>query len=428
MRILEYARDPNSVRGLLERRWSETTSIEPAVRKILESVRGDGDAALLRLTAEFDCPGIARVGLRVGPGELDRAYAHVGKKFLKALRTARTNVKRFHRRQVLRSWRLESKGMTLEQRFYPLERVGIYIPGGKAAYPSTVLMNAIPAVIAGVREIAMVTPPDREGAIAPAVLVAAAECGVTEIYRVGGAQSVAALAFGTETIRPVDKITGPGNAYVAAAKRLLFGRVGIDSVAGPTEVVIIADQTANPEFVAADMIAQAEHDEEASSILLTTSTTLTQQVELELAMQLERSQRKAIVRASLDRHGAIVLVPTLKDAATIVNELCPEHLEVMVHQPERFARRITRAGAMFLGPWSTEAIGDYIAGPNHTLPTMGTARFSSALGVADFMRSSSVLDLGKKRFMKLAPHVETLAEAEGLGGHAASVRIRREHG
>jgi len=426
MRIIDYTREPTGVRQLLDRRWSDTTSIERTVREILDAVRSNGDEALLRLTAELDCPEITRVGLQVGAGELDRAYAFVGRKFLKALRAARTNVKRYHRRQLPRSWRMDAKGMALEQRFYPLERVGIYVPGGKAAYPSTVLMNAVPAVIAGVREIAMVTPPDREGKIAPAVLVAAAECGVTEIYRVGGAHSIAALAFGTDTIRRVDKITGPGNAYVTAAKRLLFGQVGIDSVAGPTEVVIVADQTANARFVAADMIAQAEHDEEASSILVTTSTTLTQQVELEIALQLERSRRQAIARVSLDRHGAVVLVPTLKEAATIINELAPEHLEVMVHQPEKFAGRITRAGALFLGPWSAEAIGDYIAGPNHTLPTMGTARFSSALSVADFMRFSSVLGLGKKRFMKLAPHVEVLAEAEGLDGHAAAVRIRME--
>ena len=423
MRILDAARDPAIVRQLSDRRAADTTSIEPRVREILQAVQHDGDAALLRLTRELDCPAIERIGLRVGAGEIDRAYSRVGKKFLKALRAARTNVKRYHRRQLPRSWKLESKGMTLEQRFFPLQRVGIYVPGGKAAYPSTVLMNAIPALIAGVPEIAMVTPPDREGAIAPSVLVAAAECGITEIYRVGGAQSIAALAFGTETIRRVDKITGPGNAYVAVAKRLLFGQVGIDSVAGPTEVVIVADQTARPDFVAADMIAQAEHDEDASAILLTTSTTLAQQVELSISVQLERTRRERIARASLDRHGAIVLVATLKDAANLVNELAPEHLEVMVHQAERFAAKITRAGAIFLGPWSTEAIGDYIAGPNHTLPTMGTARFSSALSVADFVRFSSVVDLSKKRFLKLAPHVDVLAEAEGLDGQGASVRV-----
>jgi histidinol dehydrogenase len=287
-------------------------------------------------------------------------------------------------------------------------------------------MNAIPALIAGVPQIAMVTPPDREGKIAPAVLVAAAECGVTEIYRVGGAQSIAALAFGTETIHRVDKITGPGNAYVAAAKRLLFGQVGIDSVAGPTELIVVADSSARPDFVAADMIAQAEHDEQASAILVTSSTSLIQQVELELALQADRSPRQAIVRASLEHNGAIVLVGTMKEAAGIVNELAPEHLEVMVDNPERFADKITRAGAIFLGSWSTEAIGDYIAGPNHTLPTMGTARFSSGLSVTDFMRFSTVLDIGKKRFMKLAPHVEVLAAAEGLDGHAASVRIRKD--
>jgi histidinol dehydrogenase len=304
--------------------------------------------------------------------------------------------------------------------------VGIYVPGGKAAYPSTVLMNALPAAIAGVPEIVMVTPSRPDGTVSAGVLVAARECGIREIYRVGGAQAIAALAFGTATIRRVDKVTGPGNAYVAAAKRILYGRVGIDMIAGPTEVVVVADETARPEYVAADMIAQAEHDESAAAICITTSASVAQAVELAIALQLDTAARKQIAGPALEQHGAIIMVQSLKDALRVVNMLAPEHLEVMVKRPGKFADGVRAAGSIFLGDWATEALGDYVAGPNHTLPTMATARFSSALGVQDFQRYTQIINMTRKRFLKLAPHAEHLAHAEGLEGHAASVRIRRK--
>jgi histidinol dehydrogenase len=395
-------------------------------RIIVESIENEGDAALLRYTREFDCPIIDAAGIRIQEAEIEAAYATVTKNVLRALRLARANIKRFHRRQLPESWMLKTKGLTLEQRFQPLARVGIYVPGGKAAYPSTVLMNAIPAVIAGVKEIVMATPCNKEGKIMPEVLVAARECGVTEIFCIGGAQAIAALAYGTATIRPVDKITGPGNAYVAAAKQLLFGRVGIDMIAGPTEVVVVADESAPAGFVAADLIAQAEHDQDASPILVTTSSAVARAVESEVETRLKYAPREAIARVAFERNGLILLVSSLDEAADAVNLLAPEHLEVMVKRPRRFARRIRNAGAIFVGPWSSEALGDYVAGPNHTLPTSGTARFSSALSVYDFLKFTNVIECTRKRVGKLAPYAEALAEVEGLHGHAASLRLRRE--
>jgi histidinol dehydrogenase len=342
------------------------------------------------------------------------------------LRAAHKSITAFHRKQRPSSWTLRTPGSRLEQRYRALDRVGIYVPGGKAAYPSTVLMNAIPARIAGVQDVVMTTPCSREGKIAPAVLVAAAECGITEVYRIGGAQAVGALAYGTESIRRVDKITGPGNAYVAEAKRLVFGVVGIDMIAGPTEVVIVADDTARAEFVAADLLAQAEHDELASPICITTSTALSRRIGEEVKSRLADAPRRLVAARAFSAQGVIAIVPSLSVAADVVNALAPEHLEVMTRSPATFARRIRHAGSIFLGPWSAEALGDYIAGPNHTLPTVGTARFSSPLGVMDFMKFSNVITLTRSRVRAVAPHVEALAEAEGLYGHAASVRIRRE--
>ena len=425
MQILDYTNNPDAVRHLVGRRWEVHEDLERKVRDIVLAVKENGDIAVRRYAAQFDCPTIEAAGIPVSPGEVEAAYSKVEKKFLKALRTAHANIARFHKLEVQKSWKIVDKGIRLEQRFSPLRRVGIYVPGGKASYPSSVLMNAIPASVAGVEEIVMVTPCNRDGTIAPGVLVAAAEVGVTEIYRVGGAQAIAALAFGTESIPGVEKITGPGNAYVTMAKKLVYGRVGIDALAGPTELVVVTDDSASPELVAADMIAQAEHDETATAICITNSTELAQRVELELGLQMEELPRKDIIRSALDEHGAIILVGSLKDAATIVNDFAPEHLELLLKNPEKTLERIRCAGAVFIGPWSTEAMGDYIAGPNHTLPTLGTARFSSALSVADFMRFTNVIEIGKKRFLKLSPHVEVLAEAEGLHGHAASVRIRR---
>jgi histidinol dehydrogenase len=426
MRILDFSSDPGGVQAIVERRWEEERDVDHAVLGILDAVRREGDAALVRFTREFDCPLIDSVGLTVSEREIQTAYRDIDRKFLKALQVAKSNIAAFHKAQKVGSWTLKKKGMVLEQRVGPVGRVGIYVPGGKAAYPSTVLMNALPAAIAGVPEIVMVTPSRPDGTVSPGVLVAARECGIREIYRVGGAQAIAALAFGTATIRRVDKITGPGNAYVSAAKRILYGRVGIDMIAGPTEVVVVADETARPEFVAADMIAQAEHDERAAAICITTSASMAQAVELAIALQLDTAARKQIAGPALEQHGAIVMVQSLKDALRVVNMIAPEHLEVMVKRPAKFAAGVRAAGSIFLGDWATEALGDYVAGPNHTLPTMSTARFSSALGVQDFQRYTQIIDLTRKRFLKLAPHAEHLAHAEGLEGHAASVRIRRK--
>jgi histidinol dehydrogenase len=425
MRILDARKDPGVVRDLAVRRWETNRPVEERAAQILDRVAKEGDAALLDFTRQYDCPAIDRIGLRVSDRELEAARKGVAGKFLKALREARKNILRFHKKQLPKSWAVGKNGLRLQQRFLPLDRVGIYVPGGKAAYPSTVLMNALPAKIAGVRQIVMVTPCNTDGIIRPEVLAAALESGVTEVYRVGGAQAIAALAFGTETIAPVDKITGPGNAYVAAAKKLVFGRVGIDMIAGPTEVVIVADATANPAFIAADLIAQAEHDEAATPILITYAPALVREVELQISRQLEEAPRRDIARKALEGQGVTVLVPGEKEAIDAVNAIAPEHLEVMLRNPGRFAKKISKAGSIFIGEWSTEALGDYIAGPNHTLPTLGTARFSSPLGVQDFVRFTNIIEVSRAMHATLGPYAEVLAEAEGLHGHAASLRIRR---
>lgn len=426
MRILDLTSNPSAAKQLTARRLESNREIEERAREILDLVKEGGDIALIEFTRKYDSREIEIAGLRVSEKELAEARKKVGRDFLTAITLAHRNIIRFHRKQKLPSWTLKSAGMSLGQRVRPLRRVGIYVPGGKAAYPSTVLMNAIPAAIAGVPEIVMVTPCGKDGTIRPEVLVAASLCGVKEIYRIGGAQAIAALAFGTETIRPVDKITGPGNAYVAAAKKLVFGSVGIDMIAGPTEVVIVADVSANPTYVAADMIAQAEHDELASPILITTSANLIPAVEKELTGQLKDAPRREIANQALENCGALVLVPSLDDAVRLVNELAPEHLEVQIRHPKGFIAKVTNAGAIFVGKWSTEALGDYLVGTNHTLPTMSTARFSSALSVFDFLHFTNVVEVSERRFRALAPHLEVLAKAEGLYGHAASATVRRK--
>ena len=426
MKIVDARTDMRVVRELTERRAEPDQVVEARSREILDRVRREGDEEVTTLTRQLDCRFIDSLGLRVSEKEIEGAYAQVDPPVLRALRLARSNIVRFHRRQVQRSWEMREGGLRLGQRFGPLRRVGIYVPGGKAAYPSTVLMNALPARIAGVKEIVIATPCSQEGKIAPEVLVAAAECGITEIYRIGGAQAVAALAYGTESIPRVEKITGPGNAYVAAAKRLVFGIVGIDMIAGPTEVVIVADRTARAELVAADLIAQAEHDELAAPIVVLLAEKLAAGIEREVAKQLARAPRQSIARKAFEGQGLIILARGRDQAAAIVNLIAPEHLELMLVRPRLFSGKIRNAGSIFLGRWSTEAMGDYVAGPNHTLPTSGSARFSSPLGVADFMKFTNVIELNEEAFRRLAPAVETLARAEGLHGHGASVSIRRE--
>lgn len=426
MRTLDARSAPEVVEVLTKRRWEINRVIEEQVRVILDRVRREGDAALLDFTRAFDSPAIDTVGIQVSARDIDAAARAVSLEFLKGLRAAKRNIVRFHEKQRQKSWVLRGSGMLLEQKFFPLRRVGIYVPGGKAAYPSTVLMNAIPAALAGVKEIVMVTPCGGDGTIRPEVLAAARLCGVREIYRVGGAQAIAALAFGTGTIRPVDKITGPGNAYVAEAKRQVFGQVGIDMIAGPTEVVVVADRSANPDFIAADLIAQAEHDEEAQAICLTPDEGLVGSVQTALDRRIVAAPRRAIASRSLKEQGAFVLVKNLAQAAEIVNSIAPEHLEVMVRDPRRFVAKVRTAGAIFVGSWSSEAFGDYLAGPNHTLPTLGTARFSSALSVADFLRFTNIIEIRRGGAHAMSRHVEVLAAAEGLDGHAASARARRE--
>ncbi|MFS0836426.1 histidinol dehydrogenase [Paenibacillus sp. 1P03SA] len=402
-----------------------TAEQNEAVQSIIAAVRGEGDAALRRLSKKFD--GVDLGELRVGEAEIQAAYERVDAEFLKALRQAAANIRAFHEKQKRVSWMdLQDNGSLLGQIIRPLQRVGLYVPGGKAAYPSSVLMNAIPAVVAGVPEIVMVTPPATAGeeGINPHILVAAAEAGVREIYRVGGAQAVAALAYGTDTIRAVDKIVGPGNIYVALAKRAVFGVVDIDMIAGPTDIVVLADESADPEYIAADLLAQAEHDELSPAILVTPSRALAERVREEVERQLQVLPRKAIAEVSTANKGAIVLVGDLDEGIRVVNAIAPEHTELLVDDPFAVLPRIENAGAIFLGAYSPEPVGDYFAGPNHVLPTNGTARFSSPLNVDDFIKKSSVISYSKEALLANGEQIMTLARNEGLEGHARAIQVR----
>jgi histidinol dehydrogenase len=400
-----------------------------AVKEIVEAIRKEGDDALLRYTAAFDKVMLTPEQLRVTDEEIQGAYSRVAPEFLTALRQAAANIKAFHEKQKRGTWiDVAPDGTLLGMVLRPLKRVGLYVPGGKAAYPSSVLMNVLPAKVAGVPEIVLVTPPStggREG-IDPYILVAAAEAGVTEMYRVGGAQAVAALAYGTASIPAVDKICGPGNIYVALAKRAVFGAVDIDSIAGPSEIVVLADDSADPRFIAADMLSQAEHDEMASAVLVTPSQVLADAVAAELERQVASLPRRDIASRSLEQYGAILLVDSLDEGLDVVNKLAPEHLEVMTEDPLELLGRIETAGAIFLGPYSSEPVGDYFAGPNHILPTNGTARFSSPLNVDDFMKKSSLIRYSKEALLRDASSIATLARHEGLEAHARAVEIRLE--
>ncbi|MFC4775689.1 histidinol dehydrogenase [Paenibacillus sp. GCM10023252] len=399
------------------------------VRTIVEAVRTEGDAALLRYTEQFDRVALTPASLRVTQEEIEAAYEHVDAAFLTAIREAAVNIRVFHEKQKRSSWMdLQPDGTLLGQILRPLKRVGVYVPGGKAAYPSSVLMNVIPAQVAGVPEIVMVTPPATGGTagIDPYILVAAAEAGVREMYRVGGAQAVAALAYGTASIAPVDKICGPGNIYVALAKRAVFGAVDIDSIAGPSEIVVLADDSAEPAYVAADLLSQAEHDEMASAILITPSAQLAEAVAAEVERQLAELPRAAIARSSIDSYGAILLVDSLEEGIDAVNRLAPEHLEIMTADPMGLIGAIENAGAIFIGAYSSEPVGDYWAGPNHIIPTNGTARFSSPVNVDDFLKKSSLIYYSKEALMRDGDKIITLARHEGLEGHARAIAIRLE--
>lgn len=398
-----------------------------AVREIVAAVKERGDEALLAYTGQFDRVSLSAGQLRVTQEELQEAYARVEDSFVTAIRAAAANIRSFHARQKRNSWMdLQADGSILGQIIRPLKRVGVYVPGGKAAYPSSVLMNVIPAQIAGVPEIVMVTPPATGGneGIDPYILVAAAEAGVNEIYRVGGAQAVAALAYGTDTIAPVDKICGPGNIYVALAKREVYGAVDIDSIAGPSEIVVLADETADPSYIAADLLSQAEHDEMASAILVTPSKRLAEETASEVERQLRELPREAIARASVERYGAIIVTESLEEGLSVVNRLAPEHLEIVTHDPMSLVGGVENAGAIFLGPYSSEPVGDYFAGPNHIIPTNGTARFSSPVDVDDFIKKSSMIYYSKEALLANGETIMELARREGLEGHARAIEIR----
>jgi histidinol dehydrogenase len=398
--------------------------VEASVRAIIDEVKTGGDRALIALTAKFDRVDLGKLGLRVTPGEIDAAERACDRQALAALSLARDRIEAYHRRQKPVDERFtDALGVELGGKWTAIEAVGLYVPGGTAAYPSSVLMNAVPAKVAGCPRLVMVVPaPD--GKLAPLVLAAAKLAGIDEVYRVGGAQAVAALAYGTETIQPVAKIVGPGNAYVAAAKRLVFGKVGIDMIAGPSEVLILADDTGNADWIAADLLAQAEHDASAQSILITDDKALADRVAAAVESQLKTLARAKVAGASWRDFGAIVTVPKLADAIALVDRLAPEHLEIAARDAEALAARVRNAGAIFIGAHTPEAIGDYVAGSNHVLPTARSARFSSGLGVLDFMKRTSLVKCGPEQLRALGPAAIALGEAEGLSAHARSIAIR----
>lgn len=411
----------------LANRPFEEDSLWEKVAAIVNEVRDRGDEALLDFTARFDeCP-LKVDQLLVSKEEIEAAYLEVNEEFLRAIRKARDNIRTFHKKQKQKDWFSQDEtGSLVGQVFRPLERVGIYVPGGTANYPSSVLMTALPAMVAGVPEIVMVTPPGKDGKIPAATLVAAKEAGVTEIYRVGGAQAVAALAYGTATIKKVDKIVGPGNSYVTLAKKMVYGTVGIDMLAGPSEILIIGDGSVPARFAAADLLSQAEHDPKARAILITTSETYGQEVNKEVACQLEKLPRREIASQALAGQGAIIIVQELAEAFQVANLVAPEHLELLVEEPLAHMAKIRHAGAIFLGPYSPEPLGDYWAGPNHVLPTSGTARYNSPLGVDDFCKRSSVISYTKEGIRQVAEDIQVLAQWENLSAHGQAIAVRRE--
>ncbi len=410
---------------VMNRSQLQNDEISKRVKEIVSRIRDEGDAALFEYTARFDKAKINADNVLVTREEIEKAYEAASPEWLEAMREAAKRITAFHEKQKQNTWINFDAAISLGQKVTPLKRVGVYVPGGTAAYPSSVLMNVLPAKVAGVKEIIMVTPPGKDGGISyPLSLVAADIAGVDKIYKIGGAQAVAALAFGTESIPRVDKITGPGNIYVANAKREVFGHVGIDMVAGPSEVLVIADDTADPRYVAADLLSQAEHDPLAAAILVTDSAKLAEAVDAELARQTALLPRKEVVEQSLTAYGTIVVAPTMEDCADIANQIAPEHLELSVAEPYALLPLIENAGAIFMGHYSPEPLGDYLAGPNHVLPTSGTARFFSPLSVDDFVKKSSLICCSRAELSRVADQVILLAQEEGLDAHANSVAIR----
>ncbi len=412
------------LRRIVNRGEAATEEVAKAVKAVVERVRKEGDPAVLEYIEKFDRVSLTLKDIRVSPDEIRDAYSRVEPTKVDALRLAARNIKAFHEKQKLSSWvSQEADGVILGQLARPIRSVGVYVPGGKACYPSSVLMNVIPAKVAGVEQLVMCSPVPG-GSLNPYILVAADIAGVAEIYKIGGAQAVAAMAYGTATVPKVDKIVGPGNIYVATAKRYVFGQVDIDMIAGPSEVLVIADDTAQPSFVAADLLSQAEHDELASAILVTPSRTLAEKVDAEIERQLANLVRKEIARKAIDRFGAVVLVKDLREAAEVSNSIAPEHLELSVEKPFELLAQIRNAGAIFLGHFTPESVGDYVAGPNHVLPTGGTARFFSPLSTDSFMKKSSLIFYTKEGLDKVGEAVTQIADVEGLEAHGNTIRVR----
>ena len=417
----------NLLEDLLKRSPNNYGQYEQGVTEILANVKANGDQALFEYTKKFDQADLNAGNIKVTDAEIEEAYALVDRKLVEIIRKSLANIRTYHEKQRQTSW-FDSKpdGTILGQKVTALHRVGVYVPGGKAAYPSSVLMNIVPAKVAGVDEIIMVTPPGKDGKVTPTTLVAAKEAGADAIYKVGGAQAIGALAYGTESIPKVDKIVGPGNIYVALAKKAVYGYVSIDAIAGPSEILVIADETANPRFVAADLLSQAEHDELASAILVTTSEELAKKVSDETDKFIKELSRGEIIQKSLDNYGYILVTDTMDEAIETANEIASEHLEIQTKNPFDVMTKIRNAGAIFLGEYSSEPLGDYFAGPNHVLPTNGTARFFSPLNVDDFLKKTSIISYSRPALEKIHQDIECFAENEGLTAHANSIRVRFE--
>ena len=425
MKIIKYSDSDfrNTLRKVVDRADVDLVVHDATVREILKQIKERGDAALLDFTSRFDQYDLSVEEIRVTPSEVAEAHNNVSDEGVEALKRAAENIREFHEHQKQESWEYEKNGVLLGQNVRPLETVGIYVPGGKASYPSSVLMNAIPAKVAGVKKVVMCSPASK-GQCSPDVLVAAEIAGVDSIFKVGGAQAIGAMAYGTNTIPKVDKIVGPGNIFVALAKRMVFGMVDIDMIAGPSEIVIVADDSAHADFIAADLLSQAEHDEQAVPILVTCSEILAQDVVKELKKQTIRLNRQSIIKKSLNDYCCLFVVESLSEAIKVANDIAPEHLELAVKEPRACAEQIRNAGAIFLGHYTPEAVGDYLAGPNHVLPTSGTARFSSSLGVYDFLKRTSIMSYSPEALKKEAPFIRILAEMEHLDAHANAVDLR----
>lgn len=429
MRIQKLNSDTkkNLLEDLLKRSPNNYGQYEASVKEILDKVKEEKDAAVFAYTAKFDGAELTADTIEVTEAEIEEAYAQVDDTLLAVIRKAKDNIESYHAKQRQNSW-FDSKpdGTILGQKITPLHRVGVYVPGGKAVYPSSVLMNVMPAKVAGVDEIIMVTPPGKNGKVSPNTLVAAKEAGVDKIYKVGGAQAIAALAYGTESIPKVDKIVGPGNIYVALAKKAVYGHVSIDSIAGPSEILVVTDETANPRYVAADLLSQAEHDELASAILVTTSEKLAHEVSDQVDGFLKELSRADIISKSLDNYGYILLADTMEDVIDVANEIASEHLEIQTKNPFEVMTKIRNAGAIFIGEYASEPLGDYFAGPNHILPTNGTAKFFSPLSVDDFIKKSSIISYSREALQKVHKDIESFAKAEQLTAHANSIHVRFE--